>query len=730
LGGPIIKDKLWFFGAFYENKPFTVNSFNGLDESGAKQQDWVSNVTDMRREMKLTFSPTSDHTFTATYNNSSNSYLRDAAGGGEYAELTPFSLTGSFWGVSYRGIINNNITINARVGAKKQKFGNQDNPQDYTNGVMIFTGETASAAVYGAPYWDAADPQPDTRDNNTMNLKVSYFWNAAGSHETDFGYDYYQGTTKSSGYQSNGRITVPGFGGGKPMDWVDLQVSWYTQPTHMAAVYADPGFYDFSVSAQQYVPDQLKVTTNGLYINDKWTFNSNLMFNIGVRYDSYDAKADSTGKIASSHTVSPRLGLKYDFWGDSKLVGGLSWSVLQGRMQETQLQAATYVFHPISYTFYGNMANLNKLPLTTPPSDGSNPVGNIPIADLLAGVKNLSLIDTDPANVGFSNAVVANRFDPNLKPPKVDEYQATLAYNFTSEMFGSGFLRATAVKKKWSNIVDVIVGKPGVTSDAAGNSLDVNYWTNQPLAKRDYKALTIDAQTKIGRWQLQGNITWSELMGNGTGEGKSSPSNPYGIELYNYSPKDGTKIYDTALTSPYGRLATLGNPAPLAINGIVGYTKDNSWGKITYGVNYRFSSGTHYDESRTMDLSKLPGLGYDSANIGNFAYNVLGSAEYRNGQRGTGVFNGSSYTDLSIQQDFSVLKIFRKDVNAFVKINFYNVWNHQQLISWNTGYGTNDTGVFGAAGKPWVKGSSYGLPTKASDYGDARSVTMSAGFKF
>jgi outer membrane receptor for ferrienterochelin and colicin len=728
FGGPIIKDKLWFFGAFYENKPFTVQSFGGTAESGAKITDWVSNRTDMRREIKLTFSPNSDHTITATYNNSSDNYLRDAAGAGEYAVLTPFSLAGNFWGVAYRGILSNNLTLNARMGGKHQQFGNQDNPQDYTQGVQVLANQT-SGYTFGAPVWDANDPQPDTRDNSTFNVKLTYFWNALGSQETDFGYDYYQGTTKSSGYQSNGRLTIPGIAGGKPMDWVNLIISDYNQPNHLASIYTDPDSGvptagDFQVNTQAYVPDTLKVTTTGLYINDKWTLNSNFIFNIGVRYDSYDAKANA-GKIASSSVVSPRLGVKYDVWGDSKLVAGLSYSVLQGRMQETQLQAATYVFHPIAYTFYGNMNNL--MPVINNPKNANG----IPVQDLLDGVKNGTLIDTTSGNYGVTNAVVGTKFDPNLKPPKVTEWQASLAYNFTSDMFGSGFVRATAVNKKWSNIVDVVVGRYGQKDDGFGNTLDVNYWTNQPLARRDYKSLELDGQTKIGKWQFQANVTWSDLQGNGTGEGKSTPANPYGIEVYNYAATGGsTKQYDINYTAPYGRLATLGSPAPLSINGIVGYTTENSYGKITYGATYRFSSGAHYDESRTFDLSAVPGLSNDP-NVGGFASNVIGTAEYRNGQRGTGVFNGQSFTDLSIQQDFKVLKVLKKEVNAFLKVTFYNVWNHQQLVSWNTSFKANESGIVGPGGPAWQHSSaSFGSPTTGANFGAARSLAVSAGFKF
>jgi hypothetical protein len=325
--------------------------------------------------------------------------------------------------------------------------------------------------------------------------------------------------------------------------------------------------------------------------------------------------------------------------------------------------------------------------------------------------------------------VVANRFDPGLKPPQVEESQLTLTYNFSSDLFGNGFVRATGVRKLWSRIVDVEVGAPGQMT-YEGQQLDVQRWFNNPAARRDYKDLELDAQTRIGKWQLQGNIAWSELYGNGTGEAHQNPSLPYGTDNYNYNPVTGAAVYDNRWTSPYGRLATLGSPSPLVIHGILGYTQDNSWGKLTYGVTYRFMSGQHYDYSRSLTLSANPGLANDSSNVANFNINTLGTSEYMNGQRGTGVFNGSCYTDLSLQQDFTTMTLFQKKVDLFVKVVFFNVWNHQQIVSWDTGFNANSTGIPGSPQAPWTPVAGYGTQDNPSMYGDPRSMQISAGFKF
>ena len=111
----------------------------------------------------------------------------------------------------------------------------------------------------------------------------------------------------------------------------------------------------------------------------------------------------------------------------------------------------------------------------------------------------------------------------------------------------------------------------------------------------------------------------------------------------------------------------------------------------------------------------------------------LNGTQYQNQMRGAGVYMSASYLDLALTHDFPLFKAGGKDVTAFGKLNIGNVLNHQQQVSFNV---TNSaaTGTYGVAGQalnsPWVRGANYGQPTGATNYGTARTITASAGFRF
>ncbi|MBK8789673.1 MAG: hypothetical protein IPO28_05740 [Holophagaceae bacterium] len=110
--------------------------------------------------------------------------------------------------------------------------------------------------------------------------------------------------------------------------------------------------------------------------------------------------------------------------------------------------------------------------------------------------------------------------------------------------------------------------------------------------------------------------------------------------------------------------------------------------------------------------------------------------QYMDQERGAGVYNAAAYLDLAITHDFPLFKIMGKDVTAFGKLNITNVFNHQQLVTFNTGW-NGATGTYPTAvNSPWVKRSAsatytgFGNPSGNVNYGAPRTITASAGFRF
>ncbi len=164
-------------------------------------------------------------------------------------------------------------------------------------------------------------------------------------------------------------------------------------------------------------------------------------------------------------------------------------------------------------------------------------------------------------------------------------------------------------------------------------------------------------------------------------------------------------------------------------------TFNNFLGKTAVGLVYRFDSGSHYSNTRTMTASQL-----NPAMPGQFGSTA---SQYLDDTRGGGVYNASSYLDLSVTHDFPLFKAMGKDVTAFAKFNIGNVFNHQQIVTFNTSWNRVPTPTSNPAyaypnaySAPWVKTpasptyTGFGNPQSFGNFGTPRTVNISAGFRF
>ena len=91
---------------------------------------------------------------------------------------------------------------------------------------------------------------------------------------------------------------------------------------------------------------QIDITTLSLYLQDRWTVNNHLNFDIGVRYER--VRTESTGDIigADTDTVVPRLGATFDLKGDGKTVFQSTYARYSGRFTERAFARNTTVGTP------------------------------------------------------------------------------------------------------------------------------------------------------------------------------------------------------------------------------------------------------------------------------------------------------------------------------------------------------------------------------------------------
>ena len=675
LGGFIIPDRLWFYAAYYNTVStgfgtISSNSYSSVPTGGDPSTqtgagaNYITTVNEIRRSFKLTGSITQDHTIVAAFGNSANTQGNRNYSAGEIAALDNQKNTSEYWNVALRSVWSSAFTTDIRYGEKKQ---------------LLSAGAqtTALSPIYsynrGLFYQNGifnAQDGGDNRNNKTFDAKASLFFDAAGQHQMDFGVGYVKGTSRARNEQT-------------PTGYIFGVVS--LNLANRTAVGTDVWTYKSSLG-------EASNETLGFYVNDKWQVSSHVAAQLGIRFDKYTAKKEDGSTSASANGISPRLGLTYDLLGDSKWIFKVSAARYNGKVLDGITNAVTNQGNP-SETDYAYVG----------------PGGAVSWAT----INNLANYDLTPNGVTyFSDPKVNVKLGSGMKAPHVDEFQASAAYSFNTDV-ADGFFSVTGISKKWGDLIDYSIGNSGQVQDQYGQFYYLRVWDNSPLAQRKYQGLELQAQGGKGAWLIAGNITWSKLEGNYEGEGTNTPGRGEG--LANYTVVNGVNMYSNSITAPYGFLS---GHVPIRMRWSGSYVTNSFLGKTSWGMIYRFDAGSHYSDTRVITPAMLnPNL---PAEFGTT------STQYRDNTRGAYVLPGGSTLDLAITHDFPLFKVGQTTVNGFFKLVMTNFLNHQQILSWST----SSDAAASSLSSPWVRSASYGTAVSASNYGSARNITLSAGVRF
>lgn len=698
IRGPILKDRIWFAASFFStdqndngtikaNIPATyyLPGTYAPDPNQAKPTDgdyvtgngptgkgslYDTSHKEVRRQIKVTGTINQDHVLVASFQNAEINDLGRNYSAGETRGLVPQKSTSEFWNLAWRAVWSDAVVSELKHGEKKQNLSAGADP---INGSPVYNYD--NGYYYNNGIFSNVDGG-DNRNNQTWNGKVSVFWSGLGDHQTDTGFDYYKGTHRAKNDQScTGYI----FG----VDRMNLA----NQTAFGADVWT---FTSVAGDANSF--------SDGLYINDKWTVNPHLVLNLGLRRDHFKAENESGQSTAGASGWSPRLGAKYDILADGRFVAGLSYARYNSKVLETITNSVTSQGNPteIDHPYIGAAGPQTFAYLTD-----------------LSEVMNRYDFSTP---LYYSDPKLNVRLSDDLKAPTVDEWQASFGYSFNNPTIGIGKVTLTGVHKEWKNLFDYTVGNSGTVQTPAGDDVYCLVWKNSSVATRKYQSIELQGDLAKGDFQFSGSITWSKLWGNYEGESSNSPGRGEGLE--NFTTQDGVQMYDRSVTAPMGWLS---GHTPLRARFMGSYVRDNSYGRTTWGLIYRFDSGEHYSATRTINPTDL------NANIaGQYG---TSATQYLGGRGQAGVFNASSYLDLSITHDFNLFKVGGKKVDGFVKLVIPNFLNHQQQLSWNTQYRAGKGLGLDAPFTP-ADAKTFGKPVSSNDYGYARSILISTGFKF
>ena len=507
IGGPVVRDRLWFF---------TAGRMQKQEES---RQTFITNISyprisdEKRYEAKATYSATPNHTVRGSYmridqlitnNNFQNPMdLRSLYNQGQPQDLLS---------LNYNGVFRSSLTIEGQHSRRNFSItGAGATSTDLIDGTLVIDrARGANQFRYWAPtFCGVCD---DEQRNNTESLvKATWFVSKdrLGTHTVAVGYDHYNDHRFANNHQSGSDFRI-------------LGTSTIVQGDQVYPVFLG----DNSTLIQQ---DPIAAPSNGtdilthsLFVNDAWRASTKMTFNLGLRWDYTHGEDAANDIVSTANAFSPRLGLVWDPVGDGKWSVSASFSRYVSALSSSIVENSP-AGNPASYQWQYQGPSIN-----------ANPSGALVTTD----VALRQLFDWFNANGGTSRPTLTADV-PGVNVQVADSMKSPSSYEYAtgvSRSYGRGSVRLDYVFRDYKDFyirrTDLTTGK---VTNSLGTVFDVSVIENGSSddLKRRYQGGTVSANYRAhANIETGVSYTLSRLWGNVDGE--NAASGPITTTIYSY----------------------------------------------------------------------------------------------------------------------------------------------------------------------------------------------------
>ncbi|MCX6597782.1 MAG: TonB-dependent receptor [Acidobacteria bacterium] len=665
FGGPIKKDRIWFFLGTYPQferteraVTFLSNNTKGVYQSKVRQ-DYTIGKIDFAPTNKLrgSFSymymptrtngllpgregtdafsnpwadrgsrqPSTSYQYQADYTATSR-LLISVFGGRQYNNNKDYGIPG---GTRYT-FVNSNRTLPATLPVPSNLLGSTGNftPNNQQTVQDIFT-------------------------RNNVNTVASYLFTAGGQHNIRGGW--------SINKLSNSPVAST---------WPDgyIRLAWNLSRNALTRPGSFRGPYGYYINRVFATTGDVSSNNQGLFIQDQWRVNKKLTLTLGLRTEREFVPSFSDNKSIPSKAITfnwnqklaPRLGFAYDpsGTGKMKIYGsfGRYYDIMKYELPRGSFGGDKWK------DYYYTLDSPNFFAIKPNPAPNSN-TGTLP-GTLIETVDN-RIPSNDP-----SNPLV----DPNLLPVRQTAYD--FGYDY---LFEGGWVAGVRYTHKQLDrtIEDVgILTSQGeqyyITNPGFGYSIDASKFPKDypksvtPKAKRNYDAVEFRLERRFAkRYYVSSSYTVSRLYGNYGGlassdeNGRTSPNvNRYFDEAW--------MSYDNKGTLVEGRLAT---------------DRPNTF-KFFGSYDQKWKGGT----TRIAPFLSA----YSGTPITTEVF-VSGVPVFTNGRGDQGRTPFFSQTDMLLSHDFPLK---REGMRVRFELNVTNLFNQATVTNKYTSFThTNDGGI-------------------------------------
>jgi hypothetical protein len=491
FGGPIQKDRLWFFTAgrlqnqqqgrtlVTTNLPYTYND---------KTQ---------RYEGKGTYTLTSNHRVQANFLKiieTELNYTFNTNASMDLRSLGDRKDPQSLYTLAYSGVLTPRFFVEARYSTRDFSFLNAGaKSTDRIDGTLLLDQSRNNTRYWSDTFCGVCTPE--ARNNKDAFVKGSYFLSTrgTGTHTMVFGYDNFDDIRNANNHQSGSDFRI------------------YGTSSYVVGGDVIPKFLGSDDSTLiQYNPipsfsQGSNFRTHSLFFNDAWRVGSRLTANLGLRWDKNHGLDQSNALVTKDGAFSPRLGVIWDPKGDGTWAVTGSFAKYVAAISNAIADESSAAGNPQTYIYYYRGPDINA----TGPALSTPDALRTLFAWYDANKSNL-VLEENPDLPGLTPKI-----GPNLHSPFSYEYSSGV-----SRQFNRASLRADVTYRKYHDFyASVINGSTGKVTNSFGDVFDLELIENTDLLKRQYSGLSTQGEYRLnGASQFGGQYTLSHTWGNFEGE--------------------------------------------------------------------------------------------------------------------------------------------------------------------------------------------------------------------